>query len=81
MTGRIPASLSCISRAAERVELDGQQHTGFLVIISLTFMATTSRISKQDRFRLSGLQGFDVLVQVTDPQLYFGGVSLAHAPE
>jgi hypothetical protein len=43
MTGRIPVSVSCISRAAERVELDGRQHAGFLVIISLTFI-TTSRI-------------------------------------
>src|ERR1039458_7976182 len=38
MTGRIPVSVSCISRAAERVELDGKQHTVFLVMISVTFI-------------------------------------------
>jgi hypothetical protein len=51
MTGRIPVSVSCISRAAERVELDGRQHTGFLVIISLTFM-TTSRMRLGEQFSL-----------------------------
>jgi hypothetical protein len=38
MTGTIPVSVSCISSAADSVELDGQQHTGFLVMISLTFI-------------------------------------------
>jgi hypothetical protein len=42
MTGTIPVSVSRISRVAERFELDGQQHTGFLVMISLTFMAASS---------------------------------------
>ena len=78
MTGRNPVSDSCISKAAERVELDGQQHTGFLVMISPTRCLPDH---EQANTRLFRLQRLDVLVQISDPQLHFRAMALAHAPE
>src|SRR5271169_1073385 len=49
MTGRTPVSVSCISKAAESVELDGQQHTGFLVMTSLTFIDASPDHNQAER--------------------------------
>jgi hypothetical protein len=49
MTGTTPVSASCISRAAKRVELDGQQRTRCFVMISLTFIPTSPNQNRRNR--------------------------------
>ena len=47
-----------------------------------SWWAAPARIrAAQNRVSVISLHRFDVLIQVVDAQLYFGGVSLAHTPE